>query len=187
MPFCLSKGLGGALLIWLTLKQLGFFFKIQFYFVMFTMNVIFLYETAPVNEYLVSSVDTDCLVFQYQGISSHSAEYAPTRMFPLLHWLTLDPQSQYEVPNFGAIVLSVFHWRNLWCDWFFPYSHYYQIGIGFCNGLACNWHEAITCMEQFWSGLRRHEYIYRRVETSRRLMVNFVCLQWQLHQATWSR
>ena len=28
-------------------------------------------------EYLVSTVDTDALVLQHQGISSHSDEYAP--------------------------------------------------------------------------------------------------------------
>ena len=31
------------------------------------------------NEYLVSTGDTGDLVFQHQGISSHSAEYAPMR------------------------------------------------------------------------------------------------------------
>ena len=29
------------------------------------------------NEYLVSTVDTDGLVLQHQGISNHSAEYTP--------------------------------------------------------------------------------------------------------------
>ena len=31
------------------------------------------------NEYLVSTVPTDALVLQHQGISSHSAEYEPMR------------------------------------------------------------------------------------------------------------
>ena len=29
------------------------------------------------NEYFISTVDTDGLVLEHQGISSHSAEYAP--------------------------------------------------------------------------------------------------------------
>ena len=29
------------------------------------------------NEYFISTVDTDALVLKHQGISSHSAEYAP--------------------------------------------------------------------------------------------------------------
>ena len=35
------------------------------------------------NEYLISTVDTDNLVLQHQGISSHSAEYA------FMHFLAL--------------------------------------------------------------------------------------------------
>ena len=31
------------------------------------------------NDYLVSTVDTDGLVLQHQGISNYSAEYAPMR------------------------------------------------------------------------------------------------------------
>ena len=34
------------------------------------------------NKYLISIVDTDGLVLQHQGISSHSADYAPMR-FPV--------------------------------------------------------------------------------------------------------
>ena len=34
------------------------------------------------NEYLISIVDTDGLVLKHQGISSHSADYAPMR-FPV--------------------------------------------------------------------------------------------------------
>ena len=33
-------------------------------------------KLAQYNEYLISTVDTDGLVLQHQGFSSHSAEYA---------------------------------------------------------------------------------------------------------------
>ena len=34
-------------------------------------------KVAQYNEYLVSTVDTEGLVLQHQGISGHSAEYPP--------------------------------------------------------------------------------------------------------------
>ena len=45
------------------------------------------------NEHLVSTVDTDGLVLQPQGISSYSAEYAPIGFqWPLLlTWFNFDP------------------------------------------------------------------------------------------------
>ena len=48
----------------LTLKQLGIFFKIQFYFlILFPINVIFLYKMVPCNGFLISTVGTDGLCF----------------------------------------------------------------------------------------------------------------------------
>ena len=49
---------------------------------LFTLCAIVLYETGPINECLISIVDTDGLVPKHQGISSHSADYAPMR-FPV--------------------------------------------------------------------------------------------------------
>ena len=43
---------------------------------------IFYMKLAQYNECLVSIVDTDDLVLQHQGISSHGADYAPMR-FPV--------------------------------------------------------------------------------------------------------
>ena len=36
-------------------------------------------ELLHYNEYLVSIVDTDCLVLYLKGINSHSTEYTPMR------------------------------------------------------------------------------------------------------------
>ena len=36
------------------------------------------------NAYLISTVDTDGLVFLHQGISSHSAEHTPMHLFPIV-------------------------------------------------------------------------------------------------------
>ena len=53
----------------------------------FYTNLIFL---AQVNEYLFSTVDTDGMVLQHQGISTYSAEYAVrTRAFPVVYGLIL--------------------------------------------------------------------------------------------------
>ena len=41
------------------------------------MNVIFLFETGPIFEYLVSTLATGALVLKHQGTSNHSAECAP--------------------------------------------------------------------------------------------------------------
>ena len=39
------------------------FFKIELHFLMsFPMNIIFLYESGPMNEYLIKTVDADGLV-----------------------------------------------------------------------------------------------------------------------------
>ena len=38
-------------------------------------------------EYLVSTVDTDGLVLQHQGISSYSAEYAPMHFLLFMGWI----------------------------------------------------------------------------------------------------
>ena len=43
---------------------------------LFTINVIFWYETSPIEYFFISNVDIDALE-QHQGISSHSAQYAP--------------------------------------------------------------------------------------------------------------
>ena len=39
--------------------------------------MIFYMKPVQYNECLISTVDTDGLVLQHQGISSHSADYAP--------------------------------------------------------------------------------------------------------------
>ena len=67
----------------LTLKWLGHLFQNVISFLMlFTLCAIVLYETGPINECLISIVDTDGLVPKHQGISSHSVDYAPMR-FPV--------------------------------------------------------------------------------------------------------
>ena len=47
----------------------------MWYFCM-TIYVVYLYETGPI-QWILNTVDSDGLVLQNQGISSHSAEYAP--------------------------------------------------------------------------------------------------------------
>ena len=61
-----------------------FFFKMWFYFliILFTINVILLYEIVQYDECLFSIVGTDGLVLLHQDISSHSADYTPMR-FPV--------------------------------------------------------------------------------------------------------
>ena len=61
----------------------GLFFLYQNFLMLFTIDVKFLHEISPQN--LVSTVSTDALVLQHQGISSHSAECAPMCFFISIH------------------------------------------------------------------------------------------------------
>ena len=40
-----------------------------------TVDLTFLCETHPIHWILISNIDTDGLVIEHQGISSHSADY----------------------------------------------------------------------------------------------------------------
>ena len=50
---------------------------------------MFLYETAPVNQYLVNTVDTDGLLLWLRDINRCSSEYARTRLQPLMVWTSV--------------------------------------------------------------------------------------------------
>ena len=67
--------------LWLlTFKPLGHFFNVFLFPIVVHYKCNILYETGhQYNEYLLSTVDTDDLVIQHQGINSHSDEYAPMR------------------------------------------------------------------------------------------------------------
>ena len=98
----------------LTLYQLGIFFSKNNLSMLFPINVMFLYETTPIDYHSVSTVDTDGQVFQHQAIIMAFIDYV--RVDPGLSsvaCLICHSHSHSGTLNYLLFSLHVLLWKLL--------------------------------------------------------------------------